>query len=105
MTLTLTVPEHLVDRLENLSESERYDCAVSWLRRGAQMEQEDIPPTQFWQHVFSTQKKRARRSSSGTYRLFFELLDADRDGEIDTLQVVSIRHAAARSIWQEDSEA
>ena len=37
------------------------------------------------------------------HSVFFELLDADGDSKVDTLRVVSVRHASARPIWDMDA--
>jgi plasmid stabilization system protein ParE len=55
------------------------------------------------EYIFTTQKKRNRRSTSGIYRVFYELLDADKDGQVDTLRVLSVRHAGAKPLWDVDS--
>jgi plasmid stabilization system protein ParE len=49
-----------------------------------------------YQERFRTSKTRRRRSSAGEYRIFYILLDENKDGKIDTLRVYAIRHAAAR---------
>jgi plasmid stabilization system protein ParE len=53
-------------------------------------------------HLFTTAKKRRRRSPSGTWRVYFDLRDADGDGTPDTLRVLTVRHAAARPLWDVD---
>ena len=57
-----------------------------------------------YMHLFTTQKHRSRRSASGTYRLYYDLLDADNDGQVDTLRVLSVRHAGAHPFSVENEE-
>jgi plasmid stabilization system protein ParE len=55
-------------------------------------------------HLITTSKRR-RRSASGAWRIYFDLQDANGDGTPDTLRVLTIRHAAARPIWDVDAAA
>lgn len=69
----------------------------------------DEPATLFYsrpvfQHVFRTGQQRRRRTTSGTWRIYYELRDTDGDGEPDTLHVLSVRHAAVRPLSIEDDE-
>lgn len=54
---------------------------------------------------FTTSQKRARRSSSGTYLVYYGLADKDGDGRADTLFVLSVRHAAAQPLWSVENES
>lgn len=54
--------------------------------------------------IFTTRRKRSRQSASGTYRIIYTLLDANKDGKVDTLSVLSVRHAAAQPLWQTNTE-
>lgn len=60
-----------------------------------------------YQTVFVTNRKRARRSSAGVWRVFFDLLDTSSSGgsggRADTLRVLAVRHGAAQSLWIEES--
>ena len=51
---------------------------------------------------FETTKKRARRSSTGVWYLFFWLIDGDGDHVPETLRVVTVRHGSAPLMWTED---
>jgi hypothetical protein len=54
--------------------------------------------------LFTTTKtKRRRRSASGTWRVYYDLMDLDGDGVADTLRLLTVRHAAARPIWDVDT--
>jgi plasmid stabilization system protein ParE len=44
------------------------------------------------------------RSSSGAWRVFYELLDTDGDGQADTVQVLGIYHAASRPLLERLTE-
>jgi hypothetical protein len=57
-----------------------------------------------YSRIFTTQKKRTRRSASVTFRIIYVLLDADKDGKVDTLSILSVRHGAARPIWDVDTD-
>ena len=35
------------------------------------------------------------------WRIYYDLADLDRNGQADTLRVLSIHHAAARPLWEE----
>lgn len=49
--------------------------------------------------LFTTAKVRRRNNAAGTYRVYYALADSDGDGKADTLQVLAVRHAAARPLW------
>ncbi|WP_395090787.1 hypothetical protein [Armatimonas sp.] len=52
-------------------------------------------------HLLQTGKTRKRRSSAGLWRLYYDIVDQDRDGAPDTLRFLSVYHAAARPLWEE----
>jgi plasmid stabilization system protein ParE len=45
------------------------------------------------------------RNGRTVYRVFFTLLDADGDGDPDTVRVLRVRHGAQRPLGQPDAEA
>lgn len=51
-----------------------------------------------FQELVSATKKRQRRSNASTWRILYDVADADRDGLPDTLRVLAIRHSAARPL-------
>jgi hypothetical protein len=57
-----------------------------------------------YQKLVTTTKARRRRNPSGTWRLFYTLVDSDGDGSPDTLLILSVRHAAARPLSLGDEE-
>jgi hypothetical protein len=40
--------------------------------------------------------RRGRRDSAGRWNVYYTLADRDGDGRIDTVQIVTVRHAASR---------
>lgn len=52
-------------------------------------------------YLLRTSKTRTRRSNAGTWRIYYDLTDLNRDGQADTLRVLSVHHAAARPLWEE----
>ncbi|MBC8138283.1 MAG: hypothetical protein H8F28_20585 [Fibrella sp.] len=107
----LTTVEWLREHSEDAAKrfADRLDETLDDLRRiyGVQVAAGEMPSPlpdegaslQFarpvFQERFRTGKTRQRRSSSGEYRIFYILLDENRDGKIDTLRVYAVRHAAA----------
>jgi plasmid stabilization system protein ParE len=53
----------------------------------------------FQERFYSSAKKPPRRSSASTWRVFYALLDADRDSQPDTLEVLHLFHAGAGQPW------
>lgn len=49
-------------------------------------------------HTFRTGQQRRRRSSTGVWRIVYDVTDADGDGAPDTLRIVAVRHGAARPL-------
>ena len=54
---------------------------------------------------FQTSPKRSRFSARGVWYVFYWLLDVNRDGQPETLRVVTVRSASAPSLWQEADHA
>jgi plasmid stabilization system protein ParE len=54
-----------------------------------------------FQHVFAT-GRRQRRDNAGTWRVYYDILDADGDGAPDTLRFLAVRYAAARPLSLEE---
>ena len=48
--------------------------------------------------VFVLRYTSGGRRGGSPWRLLYELADADNDGQIDTLRLVGVRHAARRSV-------
>lgn len=57
-----------------------------------------------FQELVSSTKKRQRRSNSSTWRVLYDVMDADGDGQPDTQRILAIRHSAARPLSVEDPE-
>lgn len=60
----------------------------------------------FQERFYSSAKKPPRRSNASTWRVFYALLDADRDNQPETLELLHVFHAAAGQPWDriEDME-
>lgn len=48
--------------------------------------------------------KRIRRSNSGVWRVFYDIVDKNNDGMPDTVRIVMVRHAAAKPLSIEEDD-
>lgn len=87
---TVKVPELLEELCEDLASGTppRFDAdgSIYFSRRA-------------FLFLLRTSKGRAR-SASGAYRVYYELLDADADGEPDTVHVLGVYHAGSRPLLE-----
>jgi hypothetical protein len=69
--------------------TQRHDAASIYFSR----------PT--FHHRFQTGQTKTKRSSSGVWYIYFELVDTNADQRPDTLRVNLVTHAAKAPLWEE----